>query len=133
MSWLIEDAGHGPANESVFAIGNGYLGVRGAPEEGTPAYDAGTVLNGFYESWPIAYPEDAYGLARTGQTIVAPPDGSIVRLLVDGEPLDVTTARVSHPRARHARRRATPRGRARDARRRAPAHLLAASCLARPP
>ena len=95
MSWLIEDAGHGPANESVFAIGNGYLGVRGAPEEGTPAYDAGTVLNGFYETWPIVYPEDAYGLARTGQTIVAPPDGSIVRLLVDGEPLDVTTARVT--------------------------------------
>ena len=94
MSWLIEDAGHGAANESVFAIGNGYLGVRGAPEEGTPAYDAGTVLNGFYETWPIVYPEDAYGLARTGQTIVAPPDGSIVRLLVDGEPLDVTTARV---------------------------------------
>ena len=95
MSWLIEDAGHGAANESVFAIGNGYLGVRGAPEEGTPAYDAGTVLNGFYESWPIVYPEDAYGLARTGQTIVAPPDGSIVRLLVDGEPLDVATARVT--------------------------------------
>ncbi len=95
MSWLIEDAGHGAANESVFAIGNGYLGVRGAPEEGTPAYDAGTVLNGFYETWPIVYPEDAYGLARTGQTIVAPPDGSIVRLLVDGEPLDITTARVS--------------------------------------
>ena len=95
MSWLIEDAGHGAAQESVFAIGNGYLGVRGAPEEGAPAYDAGTVLNGFYESWPIVYPEDAYGLARTGQTIVAPPDGSIVRLLVDGEPLDVTTARVT--------------------------------------
>ena len=95
MSWLIEDAGHGAAQESVFAVGNGYLGVRGAPEEGAPAYDAGTVLNGFYESWPIVYPEDAYGLARTGQTIVAPPDGSIVRLLVDGEPLDITTARVA--------------------------------------
>ena len=132
MSWLIEDAGHGPANESVFAIGNGYLGVRGAPEEGTPAYDAGTVLNGFYESWPIAYPEDAYGLARTGQTIVAPPDGSIVRLLVDGEPLDVTTARVTRVldmRAGVLRREVeleTPS-------RRAPAHLLAAARLARPP
>jgi len=95
MSWLIEDAGHGAAQESVFAVGNGYLGVRGAPEEGAPAYDAGTVLNGFYESWPIVYPEDAYGLARTGQTIVAPPDGSIVRLVVDGEPLDITTARAA--------------------------------------
>jgi alpha,alpha-trehalose phosphorylase len=95
MTWLIEDSRHTPALESVFAVGNGYLGVRGAPEEGTPAYDAGTVLNGFYESWPIVYPEDAYGLARTGQTIVAPPDGSIVRLLVDGEPVDVGAARVT--------------------------------------
>ena len=102
MTWLIEDAGHGPAHESLFAIGNGYLGVRGAPEEGTPAYDAGTVLNGFYESWPINYPEDAYGLARTGQTIVAPPDGSIVRMLVDGEPLDITIARVTRVLDMHA-------------------------------
>ena len=94
MTWPIEDTGHSPALESVFALGNGYLGVRGAPEEGAPAYDAGTVLNGFYETWPIVYPEDAYGLARTGQTIVAPPDGSIVRLFADGEPLDVTTAQV---------------------------------------
>jgi alpha,alpha-trehalose phosphorylase len=94
MTWLIESDRHDAALESVFALGNGYLGVRGAPEEGTPAYDAGMVLNGFYESWPIAYPEDAYGLARTGQTIVAPPDGSIVRLFADGEPLAVTAARV---------------------------------------
>ena len=49
---------------------NGYLGLRGAPEEGAPAHDAGAMLNGFHETWPIVYPEDAYGLARTGQTIV---------------------------------------------------------------
>ena len=95
MTWTIESSGHDAALESILAVGNGYLGVRGAPEEGTPAYDAGTVLNGFHETWPIVYPEDAYGLARTGQTIVAPPDGSIVRLTVDGEPLDVTTAQVT--------------------------------------
>ena len=47
MSWLIEDARHDAALESVFALGNGYLGVRGAPEEGTPAYDGGMVLNGY--------------------------------------------------------------------------------------
>jgi alpha,alpha-trehalose phosphorylase len=94
MTWVIESDRHDAALESVFALGNGYLGVRGAPEEGTPAYDGGMVLNGFYESWAIAYPEDAYGLARTGQTIVAPPDGSIVRLFADGEPLDVTAGRA---------------------------------------
>src|SRR5919202_1867212 len=82
------------ALESVFAVGNGYLGVRGAPEEGTPAHDGGVVLNGFHETWPIRYPEDAYGLARTGQTVVPPPDGSIVRLVVDGEPIDPAGAEV---------------------------------------
>jgi alpha,alpha-trehalose phosphorylase len=38
------------AQESVFAVGNGYLGVRGAPEEGAPAHDAGVILNGFHET-----------------------------------------------------------------------------------
>jgi alpha,alpha-trehalose phosphorylase len=52
------------------------------------------ILNGFHETWPIVYPEDAYGLARTGQTIVAPPDGSVLRLHVDGEPLDPSGAAV---------------------------------------
>jgi alpha,alpha-trehalose phosphorylase len=82
------------AQESVFAVGNGYLGIRGAPEEGTPAHDAGVILNGFHETWPIAYPEDAYGLARTGQTLVDVTDGSLVRLFVDDEPFDLATARV---------------------------------------
>ena len=132
MSWLIEDSRHDGALESVFALGNGYLGVRGAPEEGTPAYDGGMVLNGFYETWPIAYPEDAYGLARTGQTIVAPPDGSIVRLFADGEPLDVDR-RARAPRARHARRRPAPRGRVRDGEWRAAARALAPAGLARAP
>jgi trehalose/maltose hydrolase-like predicted phosphorylase len=72
------------ALESVFAVGNGYLGVRGTAEDGTAAHDPGVVLNGFHETWPIVYPEDAYGLARTGQTIVAPPDASMVRLAVEG-------------------------------------------------
>jgi hypothetical protein len=52
------------------------------------------MLNGFYESWPIVYPEDAYGLARTGQTIVNATDGSIVRLFVDDEPFDLATSRL---------------------------------------
>ena len=38
--WRIAEARFSPdrlgAHESVFAVGNGYLGVRGAPEEGTP-------------------------------------------------------------------------------------------------
>jgi alpha,alpha-trehalose phosphorylase len=83
-----------PAAESVFAVANGYLGLRGTPEEGTPVHEAGAVLNGFHETWPIVYPEDAYGLARTGQTIVNATDGTIIRLFVDDEPFDLATAKI---------------------------------------
>jgi alpha,alpha-trehalose phosphorylase len=83
-----------PPLESVFAVANGYLGLRGTPEEGAPVHEAGAVLNGFHETWPIVYPEDAYGLARTGQTIVNATDGSIIRLFVDDEPFDLATAKV---------------------------------------
>jgi alpha,alpha-trehalose phosphorylase len=37
------------------------------------------LLSGFYETWPIVYPERAYGFAETGQTIVPVPDASVVR------------------------------------------------------
>jgi alpha,alpha-trehalose phosphorylase len=88
------EPGNLPALESVFAVANGYLGLRGTPEEGFPVHEGGAVLNGFHETWPIVYPEDAYGLARTGQTIVNATDGSIIRLFVDDEPFDLATANV---------------------------------------
>ncbi len=80
--------------ETVFALSNGYLGVRGTFDEGRPAHSPGVFVNGFHEEWPIVHAEDAYGLARTGQTIVSVPDASIVRLYVDDEPLSVFTARL---------------------------------------
>ena len=96
MSWIISEDRFSadPSLESVFAVGNGYLGLRGTPEEGTPAHDAGAILNGLHETWPIVYPEDAYGLARTGQTIVNATDGSIIRLFVDDEPFSLAIAKV---------------------------------------
>ena len=57
--WAIVEAAFDPerlaAMESVFAVGNGYLGLRGAPEEGGPSHDPGVVLNGFHETWPIGF------------------------------------------------------------------------------
>jgi alpha,alpha-trehalose phosphorylase len=85
---------HVPQVETIFALSNGYLGIRGVHDEGNPSYDPGALLNGFYESWPIVYPENAYGFAETGQTIVPLPDGSVVRLFVDGEPFLVHKAEL---------------------------------------
>jgi alpha,alpha-trehalose phosphorylase len=80
--------------ESLFAVSNGYLGIRGTHEEGEPAYRPATLLNGFHETWPIVYPEPAYGLATTGQTVVPVPDGTSIRLLVDEEPVNMATTEV---------------------------------------
>ena len=72
--------------ELVLALGNGYIGMRGCPEEGGPNAENSTLINGFYETWPIVYAEDAYGFAKTGQTILSVTDSKIIKLFVDDEP-----------------------------------------------
>jgi len=73
--------------ETLFAVGNGYLGMRANPEEGRLAHSHGTFLNGFHETWDIKHAEDAYGFATTGQTIVNVPDAKLMKVYVDDEPL----------------------------------------------
>jgi trehalose/maltose hydrolase-like predicted phosphorylase len=46
-----------PQAETIFTVANGYLGVRGAFEDGEPAYQHGAFVNGFHETWPIPYGE----------------------------------------------------------------------------
>jgi len=72
--------------ETILALGNGYLGMRGCPEEGGPNAENSTLINGFYSTWPIVYGEQAYGFAETGQTIVNQTDSKTIKLFVDDEP-----------------------------------------------
>ncbi|WP_082534170.1 glycoside hydrolase family 65 protein [Marmoricola sp. Leaf446] len=88
-----EDLG---TTETLFAVGNGYLGMRGNPEEGRDAVAHGTFVNGFHETWPIRHAEAAFGFARTGQTIVNVPDAKLMKLYVDDEPLILGTADLEH-------------------------------------
>lgn len=78
--------------ETLFAVGNGYLGMRGNVEEGRESHTHGTFINGFHETWPIHHAEEAFGFARTGQTIVNVPDAKVIRLYVDDEPLLLSVA-----------------------------------------
>jgi alpha,alpha-trehalose phosphorylase len=78
--------------ESLFAVGNGYLGMRGNYSESRDAHVDGTYINGFHETWPILHAEEAYGFARIGQTIVNAPDAKVIRLYVDDEPLHMSMA-----------------------------------------
>jgi alpha,alpha-trehalose phosphorylase len=72
--------------ETIFAMANGYLGMRGCCEEGAPVFENGTYINGFFETWPIFYGEAAHGFAKEGQTIVNVTDTKIIKLFVDDEP-----------------------------------------------
>jgi alpha,alpha-trehalose phosphorylase len=76
-------------SESIFAVANGHIGLRGNLEEGEPHGLPGTYLNSFYETRPLPYPEGGYGYPEAGQTLVNVTNGKIIRLLVDDEPFDV--------------------------------------------
>jgi alpha,alpha-trehalose phosphorylase len=78
--------------ETIFAVGNGYLGMRGNVEEGRDTYLHGTYINGFHETWQIRHAEEAFGFARTGQTTVNVPDVKTIKLYVDDEPLLLSIA-----------------------------------------
>jgi alpha,alpha-trehalose phosphorylase len=76
-------------SESVFALSNGHIGVRGNLDEGDPNGLPGTYLNSFFETRPLPYAEAGYGYPESGQTVLNVTDGKLIRLLVDDEPLDL--------------------------------------------
>jgi alpha,alpha-trehalose phosphorylase len=75
--------------ESLFALSNGHIGLRGNLDEGEPFGLPGTYLNGFFEFRPLPYAEAGYGYPESGQTIVNVTNGKLIRLLVEDEPLDL--------------------------------------------
>ena len=58
--YITDDLG---VTESLFAVGNGYLGMRGNVEEVGDLHH-GTFINGFHETWPIRHAEEAFGFAH---------------------------------------------------------------------
>ncbi|MHC2998698.1 glycoside hydrolase family 65 protein [Microbacterium sp. HJ5] len=87
----LEDSG---VTETLFAVGNGYLGMRGNHPEGRHSHEHGTFINGFHETFPIRHAEQAYGFAEVGQTIINAPDAKVMRVYVDDEPLSLDVADV---------------------------------------
>src|SRR5687767_395876 len=75
--------------ESIFALSNGHIGLRGNLDEGEPHVIPGTYLNGLFESLPLPYAERGYGYPEEGQSLINVTNGKLFRLLVDDEPFDV--------------------------------------------
>ena len=98
ISEVALDATQAALNETLFALGNGQIGVRGAHDEGDVW--AGTAqndvfINGFYESEPIVYPESAYGFAKENQFIVRVPNATGFTFSMDGEAFDPNLGVIS--------------------------------------
>ncbi|MBC7083522.1 MAG: glycoside hydrolase family 65 protein [Firmicutes bacterium] len=73
-------AGH---RETVCALGNGYLGVRGAPEEGHPASSPATFIAGVFDAAPGGVPE-----------LVVAPNWLRMRVVIDGEEFSMASGEV---------------------------------------
>ncbi|MGE5586739.1 MAG: glycoside hydrolase family 65 protein [Clostridia bacterium] len=78
QEWCIVEDGLDPLKtghrETVCALGNGYLGVRGAPEEGHPASNPATFIAGVFDAAPGGVPE-----------LVVAPNWLCMRVFIDGE------------------------------------------------
>ncbi|MFI7600517.1 glycoside hydrolase family 65 protein [Actinoplanes sp. NPDC049681] len=80
--------------ESVFALANGHVGLRGNLDEGTPCGMPGTYLNSLFEERDLQYPEAGYGFPERTETIVDAPDGKLISLTVDDERFDIRSGTV---------------------------------------
>jgi len=89
--WKLVETSHTPGGsgtlETLFALGNGHLGIRGAHWSAGDAELPGSFINGFHEIWDIKHAENAFGFARTGQRILYIPDANNFTVVIDGETL----------------------------------------------
>lgn len=96
--WQLVETRHEPGNagtlETLFALGNGHLGIRGAHWTPADAELPGTFINGLHEIWDIKHAENAFGFARTGQRIIYVPDANNFTIVVDGEVLSLAESEV---------------------------------------
>ncbi|MCY6369593.1 hypothetical protein [Clostridium ganghwense] len=80
-------------DETIFYVGNGYIGMKGSFEEGD--YDKainslnGTYINGFYELKPILNEEEACAYERNNETMLNVTNAKIIRLYIEDEELNM--------------------------------------------
>lgn len=98
---IIEDkfsADNNYKNESIFALGNGYIGLRGDYEEnykwGSDKGCPGTYINGFYDTKAIEYGEPYFGSAQESQTMLNVANGKVIKLYVGDEEFDMRKGEI---------------------------------------
>jgi beta-phosphoglucomutase family hydrolase len=103
VAWRIEQEGFDPAREhaleSLFTVGNGYLGVRGALDTPLPSSQGDLFIAGVYDRKLPARPYSELELLGGGREddpyseLVSAPFPFRLRLTLDGQPLDLSGPR----------------------------------------
>jgi len=98
---IIEDSFNLEKNfhsETIFTVGNGFIGIRGTFEEGldneAKLGAEGTFLNGVYEEGTIKYGEIAYGFPEKSQTMINAANGKKIMLYLEDEIFSMQTGTV---------------------------------------
>ncbi len=98
--WRVIEKGFDPAqgriSESIFSLGNEYMGVRGQFDE---SYGGDKLLgcyyNGVYEEKAITYAEHFKGLSQRCCFMINANNWLYTKIFADGEELDLATAEIS--------------------------------------
>lgn len=83
--------------ESLFSIGNGYIGVRGCLDEATSGIKdtiRGSYINGYYDIVPILYSEKAYGFPTVQDKQPRIMDTQTSLIFLDGEQVVFEASRL---------------------------------------
>ncbi len=89
------DPAHGKVSESIFSLGNEYMGVRGYFDEGyTGTQHVGSYFNGFYEGSDVFNPAVYKGFVLTDNNLTNSVDWLHVRIILDGELLDIAKCKI---------------------------------------
>jgi len=98
--WIIEEKGfhpgHSEVSESIFSLGNEFMGVRGYFEEGCSLDRfVGSFFNGIFEEEPINHPVNYNGFPRRFHFMLNSLDWLYTRISAGGETLDLGRSRFS--------------------------------------
>lgn len=92
MVWSISDTDLNQdkllLNETLFSLGNGYLGVRGNFEEGYREdlkSIRGTYINGFHDKTDIEYGEKLFGFPDQQEKLLNIIDTQNINVMINGE------------------------------------------------
>ena len=95
--WALRETSFDPellaASESLFALSNGHLGLRGNLDEGEPHGLPGTYLNGFYEQRRLPYAEAGYGYPEDGHGSCRSMEADVRRVSPDPSRADRSPVR----------------------------------------